>query len=577
MNQQTMDEFNHLMENQELFEMNYEVIDVLTQTGHSSILLVRDHNNQQFIAKKVSYDYESIVSEYEMLKVLRHPSLPKVYNIYKTVEAIYIIIEQIKGETLYDLIMREGKLHSDLAVTLVLQLMDVVEYLHKHDVIHRDIKPQNIMVHEGQVYLIDFDAARTYKSENTTDTMVVGTRGYAAPEQYGYHQSDHRADIYAIGASFYYLLSGNTLYDDEGKWLKESDMNKGLKEIITRATAFNPKDRYNSIAVMKKKFTSVSKPRKPIMIIGTFFVVTCFVLYGFFNLINQYIEGKSIDAEVKAESVIEGESSPVVIENQSEAGNDEEGLLQTVVEGDTDNSQEEIASNQVSDDYDLEKALKGEIPIQFSDPAFERVIRIIIENESDPIYIDDIKLLSQIQVIGNEVVLHYTEFSYVNGKPENGEDLVHSYTYPDGTVSRARGGIKTLDDLIYTPNVFQLSISKNMIRNIEGIKHLKDLREIYLVDNEIEDVSAIGKRDPTTAYLSANNIKDLTQLEGALPTLLILELNYNKLADVSSIVKATQLETLDLGYNKIKKIVSLDFNSHLNGNEFQVYRGNPIE
>ncbi len=152
-----------------------------------------------------------------MLGRLAHPNLPHIYDSFSEQGRSYLVMDFINGKTLYQM-MREVNSQPMPAKQLVhygIQLCDVLGYLHQQQpaIIFRDVKPTNIMVTaNGHVFLIDFGIARFFKEEQALDTVFLGSPGYAAPEQHGTEQSSPRTDIYGLGATFHYCLTGRDPY-----------------------------------------------------------------------------------------------------------------------------------------------------------------------------------------------------------------------------------------------------------------------------------------------------------------------------------------------------------------------------
>ncbi|MGH2516515.1 MAG: protein kinase domain-containing protein, partial [Ktedonobacterales bacterium] len=155
----------------------------------------------------------SFRSEAKMLADLRHPNLPRVYESFEDNTRQYLVMEFIDGETLEQRQQRANGAALPQAEVLgwARQLCDVLTYLHnrKPPIIFRDLKPANIMLTpNGQIKLIDFGIARVFAPGRVHDTQVLGTPGFAPPEQYGKAQTDVRADLYALGCTLYQLLTG---------------------------------------------------------------------------------------------------------------------------------------------------------------------------------------------------------------------------------------------------------------------------------------------------------------------------------------------------------------------------------
>jgi serine/threonine protein kinase len=155
--------------------------------------------------------------EADMLASLVHSNLPRITDRFSDQERSYLVMDFIEGKTLLQLI-RDAPNHR-LPVAEVLhyarQLCDVLIYLHEHrpPIIFRDLKPANVMVTpNGQVFLIDFGIARSFKEGQPQDTFFLGSPGYAPPEQHGYAQTNPRSDLYGFGATLHYCLTGRDPY-----------------------------------------------------------------------------------------------------------------------------------------------------------------------------------------------------------------------------------------------------------------------------------------------------------------------------------------------------------------------------
>jgi serine/threonine protein kinase len=152
--------------------------------------------------------------EVSLLPGLRHGHLPRVHDHFTDAQHWYVIMEFIAGETLESYVQRipSGRLPVEMVLDMGIQLADVLDYLHSRQppIIFRDLKPANIMrTPEGKLYLIDFGIARIFKPGQPRDTIAFGSPGYAPPEQYGKAQTTARSDLYSLGATLHFLLSGD--------------------------------------------------------------------------------------------------------------------------------------------------------------------------------------------------------------------------------------------------------------------------------------------------------------------------------------------------------------------------------
>lgn len=216
--------------------------------GLETFLVREKCSGRLLIAKCCSKALYTREPEAEILQTLSHDGLPAFICTYENEHMRCVVREYIEGMPLHEYLLLHP-LSREQAVALCVQLCDILLYLHGQTppVIHRDIKPQNIIVREdGRIALIDFDIARTYKDESDTDTQFIGTRAYAPPEQYGFTQTDCRADIYSLGVLLRFLLTGS---EREQTGLP---VPVALQRIIDRCTAFSPEGRYRDVRLVKR-------------------------------------------------------------------------------------------------------------------------------------------------------------------------------------------------------------------------------------------------------------------------------------------------------------------------------------
>ena len=170
---------------------------------------------------------------YQQLQTLPHPYLPQILQVEQHQDGITLLEEYIDGANLAEI-----KLPEKQAVALMEELCEVLVFLHSHGILHRDIKPSNLLLAaDGHIRLIDFDAAREEKPNVDSDTRLLGTKGYAPPEQYGFAQTDARADIYAVGVTMKQLL---------GKRAEK----RPYRHILRKCTEFAPKRRYQTAGAL---------------------------------------------------------------------------------------------------------------------------------------------------------------------------------------------------------------------------------------------------------------------------------------------------------------------------------------
>lgn len=214
-------------------------------------------NGKQYAAKVIENTGTGLgEKEADILSRLNHHMLPEIREYFHYECFTVIIMEYIHGCNMEEYIRKNGPVGKKKAILFLRQLSDVLIYLHNQEpaVIYRDLKPSNIMVeNKGSLKLIDFGTARSFKNESDNDTIALGTPGYAAPEQLsGIAQSDVRTDIYSLGATMYYILTGVDIgkppFEAKPIHLIRSDIDGYLENIIFRCLQKNPESRYQSVS-----------------------------------------------------------------------------------------------------------------------------------------------------------------------------------------------------------------------------------------------------------------------------------------------------------------------------------------
>lgn len=251
-----------------ILDGKYEIWKEVGRGGMSIVYLARDNRlNKQWAVKEIRNDgsksldtmLKGLEREANILKNVDHPVLPRIVDIINQKGVIYVVMDFIEGTTISERLKKEGAQPQEVVIEWGLQLASALDYLHKMNppVIYRDMKPSNVMIKpEGGVKLIDFGTAKEYVIENNADTTALGTRGYAAPEQFGdaqgrgIYNTDARTDIYNLGATLYHIVTGKNPCEPpyEMKPIREWDpsLSSGLEKILLKCTQPDPNDRYQS-------------------------------------------------------------------------------------------------------------------------------------------------------------------------------------------------------------------------------------------------------------------------------------------------------------------------------------------
>lgn len=220
----------------------YKEIEPLTDQLNGPIL-VRKNDTKEFFVKK---SYPLYLKENLMtLQKITHINLPKIQEVVIEEGQLYLYEEFIHGKTLTEMIKSPDVMQTKTILTLALDVLDALIALHSKDLIHRDVKPGNIMItNDGILKLIDFDAIRIVDEEKEKDTVQLGTVGFASPEQFGFAQTDARSDIYALGIVI--NICSTKAYPKD-----RLSTDPVLHDIIVKATRLDPKNRYQSAIEMK--------------------------------------------------------------------------------------------------------------------------------------------------------------------------------------------------------------------------------------------------------------------------------------------------------------------------------------
>ncbi|MCD7828710.1 MAG: serine/threonine protein kinase [Clostridiales bacterium] len=256
----------------------YTVIKEIGSGGTSVVYLASDnHLNKNFAIKEICKEYvvnssdmtQSLIDEANIMNRLNHPLLPRIIDVIDRPKYVYVVMDYIQGQPLNKVVAQRGKIPEKYVVHWFRQLCEVLTYLHTSNppIIFRDLKPSNIILTpDGSIRLIDFGAAKEYKSSVKEADMAsnYGTRGYAAPEQLQNGITDARTDIYSLGVTMHYLLTGVDPTDAFMglKPIRQIDpsLSPELEAIIDKCTNIDSRSRY---ANCKELFYELNRLYRP--------------------------------------------------------------------------------------------------------------------------------------------------------------------------------------------------------------------------------------------------------------------------------------------------------------------------
>ena len=257
-----------------LLDNRYEILDVIGTGGMAVVYKARCHRLNRLVAIKILKDdyledeefRRRFHSESQAVAMLSHPNIVSIYDVSTSITADYIVMELIDGITLKQYMEKKGVLNWKETLHFAIQIAKALEHAHSKGIVHRDIKPHNVMVlKNGSVKVTDFGIARMMSKGNTLTKEALGSVHYISPEQAKGGRVDSRSDIYSLGVVMYEMMSGRPPYDGEspvavaiqhinGGAAMPSTLNPnipgGLEQIIMRAMAHDPSERYASATQM---------------------------------------------------------------------------------------------------------------------------------------------------------------------------------------------------------------------------------------------------------------------------------------------------------------------------------------
>ncbi|HEY2218444.1 MAG TPA: Stk1 family PASTA domain-containing Ser/Thr kinase [Gaiellaceae bacterium] len=266
-----------------LFDGRYRIVRKLGSGGMADVYLAEDQELGRRVAIKIldgrhandDQFIERFRREAKNAAALNHPNIVSIYDRGEAEDTYYIAMEYLDGRTLKELIVGHGQAPVRVAVEYARQILSALRFAHRHGIVHRDIKPHNVLVdREGRVKVTDFGIARAGTSQMTETGSIVGTAQYLSPEQARGGEVDQRSDLYSLGVVLYELLTGKTPFEGDTpveiamKHLSatpqtpselRSDIPPELDMVILRALAKNPDERYQSADEMESDLERVAR------------------------------------------------------------------------------------------------------------------------------------------------------------------------------------------------------------------------------------------------------------------------------------------------------------------------------
>lgn len=414
---------------------HWTVYECLKESEDSSTFLVKETATGILCVLKWGRNRQTefLRNEMEIMEKMADRKLsgiPKTYRIFEENGEVYLVREYIEGMSLAQMVLQKGGISEAEICRISRKICQTAEQFQNPDepMIHRDIKPENIVVTPGgEVVFIDFGTMRSYKKDGSRDTFVVGTRGTAAPEQYGYTQTDQRTDVYAIGQTMLYMVSESY----EMNQLSECAVSRRMKKIIEKACSFEPDKRYGDAAQLRRAVEKcqANNRKKVYKKAGAVFgLIAAGYILAIFSPDGTVIENKRIETA-----------------EQSAA-------------------EEQIQAEIIFREELIEEAVRKELGLSKTD----KITASMLEN------------VRKLRIVGKEILddedTFWGEGRHVDGK--------------DSSFGSVRGNITDLSDLAQMVNLEELALCNQKIEDISGLKELP-LKKLYLSKNMITDFSVL--------------------------------------------------------------------------------------
>lgn len=414
---------------------HWTVYECLKESEDSSTFLVKETVTGILCVLKWGRNRQAefLRNEMEIMEKMADRKLsgvPKAYRIFEENGEVYLVREYIEGMSLAQMVLQKGGISEAEICRISRKICQTAEQFQNPDepMIHRDIKPENIVVTPGgEVVFIDFGTMRSYKKDGSRDTFVVGTRGTAAPEQYGYTQTDQRTDVYAIGQTMLYMVSESY----EMNQLSECAVSRRMKKIIEKACSFEPDKRYGDAAQLRRAVEKcqANNRKKVYKKAGAVFgLIAAGYILAIFSPDGTVIENKRIETA-----------------EQSAA-------------------EEQIQAEIIFREELIEEAVRKELGLSKTDKITASML-------------EDVRKL---RIVGKEILddedTFWGEGRHVDGK--------------DSSFGSVRGNITDLSDLAQMVNLEELALCNQKIEDISGLKELP-LKKLYLSKNMITDFSVL--------------------------------------------------------------------------------------
>ena len=506
----------------------YRLVSCLKHTANKQVYLLAEIvSGKKVILKCASKEaLELLETEYRFLMEHQFSFLPQALWGEKIGDQFYLIREYFEGETLESYVEKKVLLPTKEALTILHEIALCMEKLHSQNppVLHRDVKPQNfIYTTDDSIKMIDMETAKLYNDSSDYDTVIIGTRKTAAPEQFGYHQSSIRTDIYGLGVLLTFLLTGD--YS-----LKENNLAslpRSLRSIILKCTFFDPDKRYKTVADFRRDIRFFERFHLRAVVVRA---LAAFLLAGLLSV-------AGIFTYHCVQTQIARENSNIIFVNPKI-----EAAARNYLNKDADDpisAQElsQIKTLLITGDMFLTKwynhtEYHGNHWFEFA----------AMEAPDEYFSLEDLRYFKGLEELALDL--------------QNVEDLSGLEELPLKKISLMRNNITDVSVLAQIPTLEYIQLNNNPVESLAGFEKLTNLKSLYIMSTGVSDLTPIKDCPLTTLSCSYTNVTDYSFLSSLafLESFITSHLTGETIQYINTLTSLRELTLID---SQIKSLTQL--------------------